>query len=68
MVLGGKHLIHFDEVRPGAGGLDYATYLKELSKLGPDIPLMMEHMPTAEEYDAAAAHIRAVAAKEGVPL
>jgi hypothetical protein len=29
---------------------------------------MMEHMPTAEEYDAAAAHIRAVAAKEGVPL
>jgi len=68
VTLSGKHLVHLDECRPGQGVLDYATYLKELAKLDADTPLMLEHLPNAEEYDAAAAHIRAVAQQEGVAL
>jgi len=56
---------HLDEVRPGTGGLDYATFLKELSKLT-DVPLMLEHLPNAEEYTKAAEHIRGVARDVGL--
>jgi sugar phosphate isomerase/epimerase len=52
-------------VRPGTGGLDYATFLRELHKL-PGTPLMLEHLPNAEEYDQAAAHIRSVAKQLGL--
>ncbi len=51
---------HLNEVRPGLGGLDYAVFLKELSRF-PGVPLMLEHLPNAEEYDKAAAYIRSVA-------
>jgi sugar phosphate isomerase/epimerase len=54
-----KLTTHLDEVRPGQGGLDYAVYLKELSKL-PGVPLMLEHLPNAAEYEKAAEHIRSV--------
>ncbi|MHC4570639.1 MAG: sugar phosphate isomerase/epimerase family protein [Planctomycetota bacterium] len=56
---------HLDELRPGLGRLDYATYLTELSKF-PDTPLMLEHLPNAEEYRLAAEHIRSVAKKVGL--
>jgi len=55
-----KLTTHLDEVRPGLGGLDYATFLRELSKI-PDTPLMLEHLKGAEEYRKAADHIRSVA-------
>ena len=42
--------IHFQEVIPGRGQIDYATYLRELTKLDVDAPLMLEHLQTAEEY------------------
>jgi sugar phosphate isomerase/epimerase len=58
---------HFDEVRPGLGRLDYAAFLDELSRY-PDVPLMMEHLQTAEEYNLAAAHIREVGAGLGIRL
>ncbi len=45
--------------RAGLGSLDYGTFLRELSKLK-DVPLMMEHLETAEEYKLAADHIRSV--------
>jgi sugar phosphate isomerase/epimerase len=60
-----KLMTHLDEVRPGLGGLDYATFLKELSKI-PDIPLMLEHLPNAEEYRLAAEHVRSVAGGIGL--
>jgi sugar phosphate isomerase/epimerase len=56
---------HLDELRPGLGKLDYATYLKELSRF-PDTPLMLEHLPNAEEYKRAADYIRSVAAQNGL--
>jgi sugar phosphate isomerase/epimerase len=57
----------FDECRPGLGQLDYKTYLGELSKLK-DIPLMLEHLPSAEEYEKAAAFVRSVGSEIGVTL
>jgi sugar phosphate isomerase/epimerase len=60
-----KLTTHLDEVRPGLGGLDYAAFLKELSKI-PEIPLMLEHLPNAKEYELAAEHIRGVAKKIGL--
>lgn len=51
---------HLDEVRPGLGGLDYAAFLTELDRLA-GIPLMLEHLPDAQEYQLAAEHIRGVA-------
>jgi len=60
-----KLTTHLDEVRPGLGALDYAAFLKELSKL-PGIPLMLEHLPNAEEYRLAAEHIRSVAKAVGL--
>lgn len=49
----------FDEIVAGKGNLDYSVFLTELSKLK-EVPLMMEHLNTAEEYAQAAAYIRSV--------
>lgn len=60
-----KLTTHLDEVRPGTGGLDYAVFLKELSRF-PGTPLMLEHLPSAEEYQKAAEHVRGVAKGLGI--
>lgn len=49
----------FDEIVAGKGNLDYPVFLTELAKLK-DIPLMMEHLNTAEAYAQAAGYIRSV--------
>ncbi|MBI5095337.1 MAG: sugar phosphate isomerase/epimerase [Candidatus Hydrogenedentes bacterium] len=61
ITLAGRLTVHLDEARPGLGGLDYAAYLRELNKLDPDTPLMLEHLPDEQEYTLAANHIRTVA-------
>jgi sugar phosphate isomerase/epimerase len=50
--------VHIQECRPGLGKLDYAVYLDELSKLPQQPPLMLEHLETPGEYEAAAIHVR----------
>jgi sugar phosphate isomerase/epimerase len=60
-----KLTTHLDEIRPGLGGLDYATFLKELSKL-PATPLMLEHLSKPEDYVQAAEYIRSVAKTVGL--
>ena len=60
--------LHLDEIRPGLGGLDYATYLRELDRLDSDVPLMLEHLPSADEYALGAEHIRSVAKEVGVTI
>jgi len=67
IILQEKLTTHLDEIRPGLGGLDYAAFLTELSKL-PNTPLMLEHLPNAEEYRLAAEYIRSVAKKAGFAL
>jgi sugar phosphate isomerase/epimerase len=58
--------VHFLEVVPGQGSVDYRAYLTELNRLQADIPLMIEHLKTAAEYDEAASHIRQVATGAGI--
>jgi sugar phosphate isomerase/epimerase len=62
-----NYIPQLDELRPGLGKLDYLTFLKELAGLG-DVPLMMEHLGSAEEYRLAASHIRTVGGSAGVSL
>ncbi len=68
ILLADRLTVHLDEVRPGLGGLDYRTLLRELDALDPDLPLMLEHLPGQEDYDAAAAYVRAVAQETEVRL
>lgn len=55
-----------EEVLIGQGMLDIAACIRELHKLPQDVPYMMEHLKTEEDYDRAAAHIRKVAFQEGI--
>jgi sugar phosphate isomerase/epimerase len=63
--LGTNLTVHLDEVLIGTGGLDYRIFLTELSKLK-NIPLMLEHLKTADEYDQAAASVRKTGASIGI--
>ncbi len=58
--------VHFREVAPGKGALDYTTYLRRLSKLPQNPPLMLEHLANAQEYDGAREHILQTGAKAGL--
>lgn len=51
---------HLDEVPPGEGNLDYAAYLTEISRLGGDVPLMLEHFDE-DGHRRGLAHIKSVA-------
>ncbi len=62
-----RFMVHLNEVRPGLGKLDYPTLLKQLEPLG-DLPLMLEHLETPEEYDEAAAYVRSQAEVAGITL
>ena len=66
--LSSKLTVHLDEVRPGLGGMDYGEYVRQLARLDPDTPLMMEHLPSPQEYALGAEHIRSVAREEGVDI
>jgi len=57
-----------DEVIPGQGMVDIAACVRELHGLPRQISYMMEHLRSEHEYDQAAAHIRKVAAGEGIAI
>ncbi len=58
--------VHFREVAPGKGVLDYATYLRRLAQLPHEAPLMLEHLSSAEEYTGAREHIFRVGLDNGI--
>lgn len=62
-----NYIPQLDELRAGLGSLNYGVFLRELSKLK-DVPLMMEHLETAEEYKLAADHIRSVGQRIGITV
>jgi sugar phosphate isomerase/epimerase len=67
--LGGRLTMHLDEVRPGLGGFDIGRLLKAVdSGLSADMPVMLEHLSTEEEYSAAASHVRSVGASLGIAV
>jgi sugar phosphate isomerase/epimerase len=59
--------LHLEERRPGLGTLDYAVFLQETSKLN-EIPFMLEHLSTQEEYLLAANYVRETGKKSGVVI
>lgn len=63
-----EYNVHFAEVVPGRGEIDYAAYLTELSKLPVDAPLMLEHLKNAAEYDEGRAYIQRVASENGISV
>lgn len=65
ILLGTNLTVHLEEVLLGTGGLDYKVFLTELSKLK-NVPLMLEHLNSREDYIQAAANVRKVAKSIGV--
>jgi sugar phosphate isomerase/epimerase len=68
IILGDQMTTHLSETRPGLGGLDYRVYIEEAARLDADLPVMLEHLKTAEEYALAAEHVRSAAASIGVAM
>jgi len=68
IVLEDELTLHMAECRPGAGNLDWRTFVRELGKLDDDIPVMIEHLNDPNEVRAAAAHIRNMAQVEDVAV
>jgi sugar phosphate isomerase/epimerase len=58
--------LHFREVIPGQGTLDYATYLRRLVALPEPPPLMLEHLAKPEEYAQARKHVVEVGRAQGI--
>ncbi len=56
--LHGTLTTHLEEVAPGLGTLDYGALLQAVDQLHPDTPVMLEHLKTAAEYEAAADYVR----------
>lgn len=61
-----EYNVHFAEVVPGRGQIDYKTYLRELAAAPVEAPLMLEHLKTPEEYAEGQAYIRRTGAAVGV--
>ncbi|EOZ95231.1 Xylose isomerase domain protein TIM barrel [Indibacter alkaliphilus LW1] len=59
------YMPQFEEVIPGRGMMDYRTFMIEIKK-SPHIPVMMEHLETAEEYLQGANYIRSKAKEVGL--
>lgn len=60
--------VQFEEVVPGQGALDYRAFLAGIARLGPDTPLMLQHLPGPEHYRQAADFVRSVARELGISL
>lgn len=62
-----NYIPQLDEIIAGKGNLNYSVFLTELAKLK-DVPLMMEHLKNAEEYNQAADYIRSVGKSVNIDL
>ena len=56
---------HLAEGIPGTGVWDFQAYLTELRRLPGDVPLMLEHLSTQEEYRQGYDYVRSVEASLG---
>ena len=60
--------VHFVEVIPGRGSVDYKTYLREIAKLPQKPPLMLEHLKGADEYREGKDYIVKIGAETGMSV
>ena len=58
-----KRGFHFAECIPGTGVLDFRAYLAELKRLSPDLPLLLEHLSSQEEYRQGYDYLRSIEAE-----
>jgi sugar phosphate isomerase/epimerase len=58
--------VNIQEVIPGTGLIDYRTYLRDLSQLPVDAPLMLEHLKDEAEYTKGREYIQGVAKSLGL--
>lgn len=63
---GPGYQVNIQEVIPGTGLIDYKTYLRDLSQLAVDAPLMLEHLRNEEEYTKGRQYIQGVARSLGL--
>lgn len=56
----------FEEVIPGEGDMDYLVLMDEIAKLSKEMPAMLEHLHTEEEYDKASAAVVGFAKEVGM--
>lgn len=59
---------HFAETMPGRGTIDYGTYIRNVTALPQEVPLMLEHLRTAAEYNEARLFVISQADKVKIPL
>ncbi|GAB4027016.1 sugar phosphate isomerase/epimerase family protein [Spirosoma koreense] len=59
---------HFAETMPGRGSLDYVAYIRNVTALPQEVPLLLEHLRTAEEYDEARQYVIGQADKAQIQL
>jgi sugar phosphate isomerase/epimerase len=57
--------VHLEEVRAGLGELDYPAFFKAANQVNSDLPLMIEHLETEQEYALAASYLKTVARESG---
>ena len=48
-------------MRPGLGTEDYASMLKTANEINPDLPFLVKHLESEEEYHLSTEYLRAVA-------
>jgi sugar phosphate isomerase/epimerase len=58
--------MHFEEVIPGRGELDYRAFLRALARYAPEAPLMHEHLKSPGEYDEGKRYVLRIGSKLGL--
>jgi sugar phosphate isomerase/epimerase len=61
-----EYNLHFQEVIPGRGEIDYKAYLTQLAQCPVEAPLMLEHLKTADEYEEGKQYILRIGRDAGV--
>ena len=56
------------EVAPGKGILDYPMFLQQIEALDPDMPVILEHLETQEEYTDAFEYVKGIADENNIVL
>jgi len=62
-----NYIPQLDEIIIGKGNIDYPVFLNELKKLS-DVPLMLEHLNSADDYLQAATQLRRIGKSIGINL
>jgi len=59
--------VYLKEVRAGLGEFDCGTFLAEIEKLDPEMPVLLEHLEKAEDYRLAGEYVRKKMREAGIP-